>query len=161
MNDVERHRDFNGTLERELMQEICAIIRKYNISIKNKLECLVAELCNVDVEDMMTDTKNMQNVQSRWLYWYALRYMTKESYKAISRNTSYERKFTIQCVCLSISKMSNMISANTIWTKRWTILKQIIKCSLDCTTQELWNENKDITIKLTTPKGVKVEINEE
>lgn len=154
--------------EQELIQEVCNLLHEYNVSTRDNFSHIVSELCKVDEKEMMTDRKNQYNIQARWLYWYALRYMTNESYSSISNSTKYDRHFTVACVCYSIKKMSDLISANTIWTKRWTILKRIIKESADANTfekafdKELSSNNqKEITIKITHPKGVKIELKEE
>lgn len=148
-------------LEQETLERLCGIIREYNFNIKNQLEVIVANLCNVDVKEMMEDTKHLYNSQARWLYWYAYRYLTNEPYSSIINSTRYGRDFTVGCVCNSLNKMSTLINSNTIWTKRWTILKGMIK---EYILQKCDNNNltaSDITIKVTTPKGVNIELKHE
>lgn len=159
--EIERTLNEEGKLEREALQRICGIIQDYNLKISDNLEFIVSTLCDVDVKEMMTDTKKVYNVQARWLYWYAQRYMTNESYASISRRTIYERKFTVAAICFAINRMSDLISANTIWTKRWVILKRIIKESLYVNSLDDEIIKRDIKIKITHPRGVNIELKEE
>lgn len=151
----------NKEKEAEIVDSICRLIRDYRLSVSQHLERIVAELCDVSVEEMMKDTKHMYNTQARWLVWYALRYMTNDSYQSIARSTARGRMFTIGCICADISKMSNLISANTVWTKRWTILKRIIKESLDATSLVKEKTLDEVSIKVSVPRGVKVDVKQE
>lgn len=147
-------------MEEDTISEICRIVRDYRRLTDEHLQRIVADLCGVSVEGMMGDIRHLHNSQARWLYWYAYRYMTNDSYESIAKNNEY-RKFTHPCVCQSISKMSDFISASTIWTKRWTVLKHIIKGILAKQPKQQQLFGDDITIKVTAPKGVNVELIQE
>lgn len=156
MISVEKEIRKETELEEQALRKIYEIVKNYKIQSKLHLETICAELCGVDVLEMMEDTK-LHNSQARWFYWYAYWYMTKENYTVIAQNRGYKRKFTAPCVCVSISKMADFISANTIWTKRWTIVKAVIKGILSSKPkqQELFED--EIHVKVTTPSGVIVE----
>lgn len=150
----------SAIIENETIDELCNIIKRYNRLGEEQLQRIVADFCGVSIEDMMGDVRHLQNSQARWLYWYAYRYMTNDSYVAIAERNAH-RKFTPQCVCSSISKMTDFISANTIWTKRWTVIKHIIKGILSNRPKQKEFICEDITIKVTAPRGVNVEVKQE
>lgn len=149
-------------LDEHMISDVCDIVRKHNISLEKKMAYVVANMCNVSVEDMMSESKNQTYLHARWLFWYALRYMTNDSYLKIAKNISFNgHVFAIGTVCNSIKKMSNLISQGTIWTKRWVLLKSIIKeymAHSPSQMSELFNNN--ITITITHPKGVNIELKE-
>jgi hypothetical protein len=115
----------------------------------------VASICDVDKLDMMTNVSNLNTIHSRWLFWYAYRYMTKDSFSHISHITlRYGKKFTEQSVSSSVNKMGNMIDNDTIWAKRWAIIKRIIKLR-DST---LSDENQNAVVIVQYPKNVEIKL---
>lgn len=146
-------------IERSTIDAACGLLRQYNIELRRYLVVLVAGLCDVSADDMMTNTKNITIVQARWLYWYAYRYMTNESYDSIARRNSW-RRFAPSCIAAACSKMAMMISNGTIWTKRWAYLKKIIRIMTDAEKQgELFKDS--VMVKVIAPKGIQVEIKNE
>ena len=148
-------------LEEETINEACKLLSAYNKGLKHYLACLVASLCGVSVGDLYTNTKHIGIIQSRWLFWYAYRYMTNESYESISRNSSEWRHFGSACVGQSVTKMAMMISQDDIWSKRWAVLKRMIKIMLRNTSKEQDLFQTPITIKVVYPKNVNVELKSE
>lgn len=143
-------------LEREAIYNVCGILVGYNMLFRENLERVVASLCDVPVVSMLFDTTRIDYVRARWLYWYAYRYMTDESLERIGKlhNTV---EFSGCAVGRAISKMAMLIGGDTIWTKRWIILKRFIKAILK-------NEdaiNNTVTVKVAAPKGINVELKQE
>ena len=106
---------------------------------------------------MFSNCNDLDVAQARWLFWYAYRYMTNETYEKISKlsESMYKRKFTKTCVASSVNKMYSLIEQQPIWRKRWTIVKRIIK---------LQNEmvfEPQIPITITIPKNVELTIKKE
>lgn len=148
-------------LENDNIEKACEYLRKYEGDIEDYVADIVASLCNVDVDKMLSDTSVAYLAQARWLYWYALRYMTNETYDKIAERTTRksEYRFTPNGIGQSINKMSAMIINEPMWTKRWIILKRIIK--LRETVIKEKGEMETVTMKIIAPKGVKVELKNE
>ena len=148
-------------LENDNIEKACEYLRRYECDIEDYVAEIVASLCNVDVGKMLSDTSVAYLAQARWLYWYALRYMTNETYDKIAERTMRKTpyRFTPNGIGQSINKMSAMIVNEAIWTKRWIILKRIIK--LRDTVVKEKSEMETVTMKIIAPKGVKLELKNE
>ena len=148
-------------LENDNIEKACEYLRRYECDIEDYVAEIVASLCNVDVDKMLSDTSVAYLAQARWLYWYALRYMTNETYDKIAERTMSKTpyRFTPNGIGQSINKMSAMIVNEPIWTKRWIILKRIIK--LRDTVVKEKSEMETVTMKIIAPKGVKLELKNE
>ena len=148
-------------LENDNIEKACEYLRMYEGDIEDYVAEIVASLCNVDVDKMLSDTSVAYLAQARWLYWYALRYMTNETYDKIAERTMHKTpyRFTPNGIGQSINKMSAMIVNEPIWTKRWIILKRIIK--LRDTVVKEKSEIETVTMKIIAPKGVKLELKNE
>lgn len=146
-------------IEDDKIKEACDIIRKSTRDIRSYLAHIVASVCDVDVEQMLKESHDVNIIHARWLFWYAYRYLTQESHKTIADRYKYIRRFATSGVGIAIANMTQMISQEPTWTKRWNIVKKVVK-----TTQNSFDfdENqKDVEIVLTAPKGVKVKVKQE
>ena len=72
-------------LETENIDKACELLRQHESRIEDYIAEIVAALCNVDCSDMLTNSSVAYLAQARWLYWYAIRYMTNETYDKIAR----------------------------------------------------------------------------
>lgn len=145
-------------MEKEAVENACNSLNAYTRNIRDYLSVIVASLCDVELEDLLVDTKHMGSIQARRLYWYAYQQLTHETCEAISRKTC-KGKFTTACVVTAILKISMLIQSGTIWTKRWSILKRIINSTNSVKQQEMFPPN--VTVKITQPQGVNIEIKKE
>ena len=107
---------------------------------------------------MLTNSSVAYLAQARWLYWYAIRYMTNETYDKIAVRTTAKSgcSFTPNGIGQSINKMAALINSEPIWVKRWTIIKRIIK--LRDAPANGFEPQETVTMYVTAPKGIKVEI---
>ena len=55
-------------IEHSTIDAACGLLRQYNVELRRYLVVLVAGLCDVSADDMMTNTKNITIVQARSLY---------------------------------------------------------------------------------------------
>lgn len=145
-------------LETENIEKACDLLRQHESRIEDYMADIVASLCNVDCAEMLTNSSVAYLAQARWLYWYAIRYMTNETYDKIAMRTTAKSgcKFTPNGIGQSINKMALLVAQEPIWVKRWTIIKHIIK--LRDTVVKEKSEMETVTMKIIAPKGVKVEI---
>lgn len=142
-------------IDNAYIDEVCRLLRLHETNIQEYMVDCVASICDVDKLDMMTNVSNLNTIHSRWLFWYAYRYMTKDSFSNISHITlRYGKKFTEQSVSSSVNKMGNMIDNDTIWAKRWAIIKRIIKLR-DST---LSDENQNAVVIVQYPKNVEIKL---
>lgn len=115
-------------LDNKDIEDVCSILKKHEIRIQDYLLDLVASLCNVDKSKVITETKDVSTIHARWFFWYAYRYMTNEPFVKIAEFTlRYGRRFTEQSISNSVNKMARMVTKETLWAKRWVIIRRIIK----------------------------------
>lgn len=120
-SDIERINAFD-------VSGICEQLRQHEVPLINYLADFVASICDVPVDSMFQNVDRVSVAQARWLFWYAYRYMTGDTYEKISIVTSrLGHKFTSQGVTHGVNKMAVIIEKEPIWRKRWTIIKHIIK----------------------------------
>lgn len=143
--------------ERITMQCVCDTLSNYEGRIRTYLANFVASLCNVDIDKMFSESNCIDVAQARWLFWYAYRYMTNETYEKIGKLTGsvYGKTFTKVGVASSVNKMYTLIEQQPIWRKRWTIVKRIIKM------QNEMEFEPQVPISITIPKNVKLTIKKE
>ena len=126
-SDSETKQDWM-TLDDENVKRICEMVRSYERDIQDYLAEMVASLCDLEAHEMMTKDDRIHCTHARWLFWYAYRHMTNDTFEHLSQITErYGRKYSLQAINTAVNKMSALIIDNTIWTKRWTVLKRIIK----------------------------------
>ena len=142
-------------IDDEVVRNVCALLYGYNYDLLNNLVYFVASLCDIEPYDMLSINDKIHASQSRWLLWYAYRYMTHESYERIAEQTHIEgHRFQTRSVAAGIEKMSKLVEQETLWGKRWGIIKQIIR---------IWkNENNEMQasreILVSVPKEIDVKI---
>ena len=159
-NDEQIKNDWQR-LETENIEKACDLLRQHESRIEDYMADIVASLCNVDCAEMLTNSSVSYLAQARWLYWYAIRYMTNETYDKIAMRTTAKSgcKFTPNGIGQSINKMALLVAQEPIWVKRWTIIKHIIK--LRDTVIKEKGDMETVTMKIIAPKGVKVELKNE
>lgn len=150
-------------LERKSFKEIEQILQNFTFNEQVMVGSFVATLCGVDYSDLFVENKRQQNTHARWLYWYAIRYMTGETYERISVRTYFDGcRFSGQNIGIGISKMNKMIGTEYEWKRRWKIIKHFIDLKED---PESYHENDfsnpmsmKYKLSLNVPKGMKKNI---
>lgn len=155
-SDREIANDVNAIADKTIV-EACRLLEGYEGDLRRYLAEITAAVCGVEIENLLTDTKRIESSQSRWLYWYAYRYMTNESYESMSNKTRATRYFVPSCVAHSIAKMTMLINEEGIWMKRWTFLRRVIRIILDKDGEEELFQ-RTIKLRVQTPKGINVEL---
>lgn len=116
--------------ELDSVEKILNAIRQHELDIEEYLADIVSALCNVDKESMLNDRDKMYLSHTRWFFWYAYKYMTNEPYGKIADMSSKilnGRVFSSNAVGVGINQMDIMIQQNDVWSRRWNIVKRIIK----------------------------------
>ena len=134
----------------------CNALRSHNVDMKSCLVELVASICDISVDEMRKNTKKLECVQARWFFWYSYRQLTREGLRSTTNHVSDVYRVTQTGVAKAVRNMSMFIAENTIWTRRWQVMKRLINAVSNCTEQEIFPET--ITVSVTAPKGVNVEI---
>lgn len=63
-------------IDQQTVDFVCDLLRQYSTKTSMYLANMVASVCDVDVDEMLTDTKHLQNSNARWFFWLAYRYIT-------------------------------------------------------------------------------------
>ena len=144
--------------ERITMQCVCDTIRVYGSRTRIYLADFVASLCDVEKERMFSPCNDLDIAQARWLYFYAYRYMTGETYEKIGKLSQkiYGKTFTKVGVASSVNKMYELIENQPIWRKRWTIIKRVIKAG-----ENVIEDEAKKPIRIIIPKDANVELKRE
>lgn len=137
--------------EMDSVEKILQAIRHHELDMQDYLAETVAALCNVDKDAMLGGSDKSYLSQARWLFWYAYRYMTGETFEKLSiltmKANNNARRFSTTAIGAGYNKMSALIQSDPLWEKRWSIIKRIIKL------RENPNEKKvDNTITINIPK---------
>lgn len=157
-------------LEDKTFKEIETILHNYDYNSQTMLAHFVANICNVDYTDLFVDSKEQYKTHARWLYWFAMRFMTGETYDRISNRTYFDgNKFTSQNVGIGISKMTKMVGMEQSWRNKWKVIKHFIKLREDPHSYHINDFSNPMPTKyklsLNVPKGMKnnleIEIKEE
>ena len=146
VSELKESQDFHIKKAVEHLQLCEKDINKY-------LSDFVAALCEVPKNSMLSNTHVAYCAHARYLYWYAYRYMTNESYEKIaSISCESGHKYTQSAIATGVNKMSTMIEEEPLWNKRWLIVKRIIKLKWQ-------DETIDNTIVIQVPKELKGKVN--
>ena len=133
-------------------------------------ECILAEsvasLCDVALSDMMSFTDTSDVAMARWLYWYASRYMTHDTYDRIARRMTLDGcTFTARAVGTGINKMSMLIERDVMWQSRWTMVRDIIRTYRASAKEQAERTSDTDTFTITVPavlaRRVKIKIKED
>lgn len=138
------------------VEDILDAVKRHEMDIMEYLAATVASLCNIELKDMLKLSSEEHLAKPRWLFWYAYRYMTGETLEKVAEMTARcgGHRFTPNSIGQCVNKMSQMISSEPTWTKRWTIVKRIIKIRDSVT-----DKKSDGTITITIPKELRDIIN--
>lgn len=142
-------------LEEHHIKEALKHLNMQEYVLQDYLADFIASLCDVDKETMLSDCKSISTSHARWLYWFAYRYLTNESYIKIAERTEkfYGKRFAFQNIAAGISRMNTMIELNPMWLKRWIIVKRIIKQWGDEN-----DEKEEETIVIQVPRSLRSRI---
>lgn len=140
-----------AALDKFRIEEALKQLLYYEKDVRSYLVKCIASLCDVDENRILTNTDVVYIAHARWLYWYAYRYMTNESYEKMSINTARDgHKFGYRSIQGGVNKMAMMIAEEPLWQKRWNIIKRIIKL------RDSDDEVKfDSTITISVPKHLR------
>lgn len=123
------------------------------------IDCVCAE-CGVEREEIFSKRRKSRLVHARWLYWYAYRYMTNESFDEIAKsNKKYGHDFDSRSITGGVNKMAYMISREQHWASRWAALRRTIKLR-DDEQKTLFTQKITIYIPKELKNKVEIEIKE-
>lgn len=155
--DEEIKKDWNSITD-NIIEQVDTLLKGYQYNLLNNIVNHVASLCNVDPYDMLSVSDKAYISQSRWLLWYAWRYMTHEPYEKIAEHTSVEgHVFNTRSVAAGVENIAKIIEQEKMWENRWCILRRIIK--LWKSNDENSKEGDTITINIPKDCDFKVKIN--
>lgn len=113
------------SIRENTLDAACKLLASYEGDMREYLAEFTCALCGISVEEMRDkNAKDSLCAQVRWLYWYAYRYMTGDSFASIQQKEG--NGVVISAIAQGVNKMSRLIDGRTIWTRRWNDLKRII-----------------------------------
>ena len=143
-----------ASVDSENLEQALLYLKKCEIAVNEYLAEAVASLCGVSAKEMMSNTNATYLTRPRWLFWYAYRYMTGDSYRKMSNALKVgSKEFSEKGIQGGIEKMSAMINEDSVWNRRWAVVKRIIKL------REQEGESVDNTIVIQVPKTLKGKVN--
>lgn len=148
-------------LEHSSAEDICKLLREHESDIHAYLARFVASICDVDYYEMMNDngSNSRYNAQCRWLFWLAYRYMTSEPYgKMAERLGKYGKRFTTSGINFGVNKMTQMVDSDTVWKKRWIMVKRIVRIYNETTNVPMQNLCESTTVKVVVYKPTNVDV---
>jgi len=93
----------------------------------NSIGDFVASICNVDRADMLSKDRSLNIVNARSLWWYALYFMLRKSYREISLISSMEDiEWTYDSIGHAINRIQNEFKSDSILRNKWDIIKKLI-----------------------------------
>lgn len=149
--DEEIRRDWNDIDNRVIVQ-VCNLLRTHSDLVLSYIADLVSSLCDVSIDEMLSNSQQSPIAQARWLWWYSYRYMTNEPLHKIAKMT-VERggyAFTPNGIGQAVNKMATLIDSEPIWLKRWTIIKHVINLQKESNEKE-----KQEKVAIHIPKELK------
>lgn len=135
------------------------LLREYGSMVSDYIAEISAELCRVDVDDMLGDTRDIDNVRARWFYWYSYRYMTEESYEKMSSLLNRGRQYDRATIGQGVAKICLLIGDDGIWRRRWAVMRKVIGIVTGDTDAEIGCRKCKVTV--TYPEGVDIELKKE
>jgi len=146
-------------LDQQDIDNLCQGLRSHERQVQGFLCEIVASVCDVDKDDLLKSTDNVSVAHARWLFWYALRFLTNETYEKMvaSINHEYGFSFRARSITSGVNKMATMIERDDLWKDRWRIVKHVIGLRTQGT-QQAFDFSKKITITIPKELKGKVEI---
>lgn len=157
--ETEETKDDKTVVRNDALAAAIQALSDNNLSITDYLTDVVASTCGVDKNSMMNDSKQ-HNVQARWLFWFAYRYMMNESYRGISERSFSDRKYSPAGVGKGIAKMAMMIDTQQPWKRRWSVIKNVVKAINSSSTAVLNvpEEKPEVRIVIRKPENVNIKV---
>lgn len=120
---------------------------------------VTSEVCDIEVERILSPSRSVPLPQVRGLFWYALRKAYGYTNANIAELTSSEDfNFTPAGVGMAIVRVINSIHTDIVWKRRW--MKLVEQLNLN----ETINRDNSIAMTMTVPRGwkdkVKIDIKE-
>lgn len=120
---------------------------------------LVAELCDVDKDEILTKSKVMPLPICRGMCWYAVRVAFDATYVELAKLMDVMGcKYTSAGISFSVGQTINLSIRSPHWSRVWDKVKSILP-------NDVVKSDKNIVIQIIIPKGskdnIKFEIKEQ
>lgn len=131
------------------------------IAIYDSVSKIVAELCDVNQQDIMSKSKTLPLPACRGICWYAIRFAFDATYVELSKLTeSLGCKYTSAGIGFSVGQAISLSIRSPHWSKVWNKVKDSLPTGV-----VKGNNDKTIFIQIIIPKGskdnIKFEIKEQ
>jgi len=176
MNELKLKNNYKN-IENDVINKVEEIIKKGNITdpkykdiIKEYMNSVDFDYCNcigdyvaslfgVDRSDMLSFDKRENVVRARWMWWLALHFIFKFSYRNIMIIVSIEGNVANKdVICRGISNIQEEMKSNSLLTNKWNIIKKMASADNHFASIEENKENKDIQISVYKKKNTNVKV---
>lgn len=135
-----------------ILSEITELLKDYNGAEIQLLANTVAAVCDVNIDEMLSDNGKIHNTHARYLYWYSIRYLTHDSNTVIAKTSIPNKTYAADSVRKGINYVIKLIDYHPQWAKRWRAVKRVVSTIKNETIEK---KNKII---ISVPEGIEVEI---
>lgn len=127
MNDTEVQERWRA-LDDKAIQDLCDGIRSHEKEVHGYLCEIIASVCDVDKDSLLTSTENVSLAHARWLFWYTLRFITNDTYEKMAASIKHEYgySFRARSITSGVNKMARMVTRDELWKDRWRIIRHIL-----------------------------------
>lgn len=126
MNEQKINKDFLD-LESKDFKQIESILRHYDYDNFDAIGCFVSSIMGVKRADMLSKDKSEDLIDARYLFWYAMNYMSKKSYKQIADFCTLDgTHFEYGTISKGVNSIRQKIEANPYICNKWLMIKKMI-----------------------------------
>jgi len=126
MDEKKISNDFMN-LENKSFKQIEAILKNYDYDNFDAICCFVSSIFGVNRADMLSKNKNGELTDARYMFWYALNYMTHKTYGDIAKCCVIDGGNVQPCtVSAGITAIREKIDKNPYLCGKWLMIKKMI-----------------------------------
>lgn len=180
MNENKLKKDYHN-INKNIIDKVANIIKEGDITDPKNKELIKEYLANTDYEycncigefvasifgvdkcDILAKDKSIELVHARCLWWYALYFMLRKSYREISILVNLEDvTWNEKSICVSINRIQEELTNNIELQTKWDIIKKMIYIGEHKNAYDNpFSMSMGYKIRVYKPKGVKIEVIEE
>ena len=126
MNEQKINKDFLD-LESKDFKQIESILRHYDYDNFDAISCFISSIMGIKRADMLSKDKSEDLLDARYLFWYAMNYMSKKSYKQIADFCTLDgAHFEIGAISKGVNSIRQKIETNPYICNKWLMIKKMI-----------------------------------
>jgi len=161
ISDIERVIENGEIYSPKNKAKLKDILQKMDFNSANAIGEFTASIFGVDRADLLSSDRTMEVTYARWMYWYALYFMCRKSYRMIAILTSLETNgHKPDAICSGITKLQTEMKVNNSLQQKWDVIKKMIYIGRhpDAYDNPFSDPMPIQHVKVIKPKNVEIEI---